>query len=383
MSILTVPLSELCDMDRDGLLPDDPSASPLPFVGVENVEAETGTLNFDNGSRIGSQKSAMFRFDERHVLYAKLRPYLNKVAIPDFAGKCSTELVPLLPRDGVDRSFLAYLLRRRATVDFVMSSVTGSRMPRTDMNALLSMPVPLPPLHEQRRIVGILNRASHIERLRARATDRLQQFIPALFLKMFGDPKTNPMKWQKREIGDVCIRTKQRDPRVESERQFRYIDISGIDNVGKKINEVRALLGEDAPSRARKEIQRDDILVSSVRPNLNAVAMVPEDLNGEIASTGLCVLRANQQLIIPNYLFSCLTSSYFVEAITSKVRGASYPAVSDRDIKEVEIILPPLERQLEFATLVNRAHRTIDKAQTAAGTAAALSASLMDRLLDG
>ena len=127
-----VPLGEVCDMDRRGLRPDDPDVTRLPLLGVENVGPDTGVLNLDADSRVGAGKSTSFRFDARHVLYAKLRPYLNKVATPDFAGRCSTELVPLLPRPGVDRDFLACLLRRKETVAFVMSSVTGSRMPRTE-----------------------------------------------------------------------------------------------------------------------------------------------------------------------------------------------------------------------------------------------------------
>ena len=166
-----VPLGELCDMDRRGLRPEDPDAVRLPLLGVEHVGSDTGTLNLDTSSRVGDGKSTSFRFDARHVLYAKLRPYLNKVATPDFCGRCSTELVPLLPRRGVNRDFLAYLLRRRETVAFVMSSVTGSRMPCADMKALMSMRVPLPPLEEQRRIVDILNRAARIETLRARAAE--------------------------------------------------------------------------------------------------------------------------------------------------------------------------------------------------------------------
>ena len=186
-------LNELCHMDRQTVGADDPVASQLPFVGVENVDAGTGIFNFDTDSRIGSQKSTTFRFDERHILYGKLRPYLNKVATPGFAGRCSTELVPLLPRDGVDREFVAHLLRRRETIRFVMASVTGSRMPRTDMKALMSMRVPRPPLEEQKRIVGILNRAAKIEGLRAQAVERLREFVPALFNKMFGDPDENAM----------------------------------------------------------------------------------------------------------------------------------------------------------------------------------------------
>ena len=98
MNARRAPLGELCEMDRRGIPPDDPLAVELPFIGVENVVSGTGLLNFDTDSRVGAQKSTAFRFDPRHVLYGKLRPYLNKVAVPDFAGRCSTELVPLLPR---------------------------------------------------------------------------------------------------------------------------------------------------------------------------------------------------------------------------------------------------------------------------------------------
>ena len=144
MSTPIVHLDQLCEVDRQGLRPQDPLTAQLPFVGLEHIGSCTGILDLGTGSRVGEQKSAAYRFDERHVLYAKLRPYLNKVATPRFAGRCSTELVPLLPRNGVDRDYLAHLLRRKETVDFATASVTGTRMPRTDMNALMSMQVPLP-----------------------------------------------------------------------------------------------------------------------------------------------------------------------------------------------------------------------------------------------
>ncbi len=152
-------LGDLCDLDRQGLQPGNPVETRLPFVGVENVESVTGTLNFETDSRVGSQKSTVFLFDKRHILYGKLRPYLNKVATPDFSGRCSTELVPLLPRDGVDRDFVAQLLRREETVAYAMASATGARMPRTDMKALMSMPVPVPPFHLQRRFTQIVKSA--------------------------------------------------------------------------------------------------------------------------------------------------------------------------------------------------------------------------------
>lgn len=153
-------LGGLCKMDRRGLQPDDPATQRLSFVGVENVGSGTGALDLDSDSRVGSRKSTTFRFDARHILYAKLRPYLNKVATPDFEGRCSTELIPLLPHEDVDRDYLVHLLRREETVAFAMKSVTGTRMPRTDMKMLMSMPVFLPPLDEQRRFASIVNRSA-------------------------------------------------------------------------------------------------------------------------------------------------------------------------------------------------------------------------------
>jgi len=377
------PLGELCEMDRRHVRPDDPDSKRLPFVGVEHIASGNGMIDLDSSSRVGNQKSTAYGFDKRHVLYGKLRPYLNKVATPDFSGKCSTELIPLLPRNDINRDFLAYLLRRQETVDFAMASVTGSRMPRTDMKTLLSMKVPAPPLDEQRQIVSILNRAARIEHLRAQAQELLREFIPALFVKMFGDPATNPMGWPKRRLEQLCIRTDQRNPGDQPEKIFRYVDISGIDSASKKIGAYRLISGSDAPSRARKEVRADDVLVSTVRPNLNAVAIVPKSLDGEIASTGFCILRTNRDIAEPVYLFLCATFGHFVDALVSKARGASYPSVTDRDIKGIQVPLPPLLQQKRFAELYRIAQNADTRATTGGSKTITLSSALMSRLLGG
>ena len=67
MNCPTVPLGDICDVERHGLRPGDPVASRLLFVGFENVESASGAINFDSGSRVGSQSSTIVRFDESHV----------------------------------------------------------------------------------------------------------------------------------------------------------------------------------------------------------------------------------------------------------------------------------------------------------------------------
>ena len=360
MNARRAPLGELCEMDRRGIPPDDPLAVELPFIGVENVVSGTGLLNFDTDSRVGAQKSTAFRFDPRHVLYGKLRPYLNKVAVPDFAGRCSTELVPLLPRDGVDRDFLAHLLRRKETVEFVMASVTGARMPRTDMKVLMSMPVPLPPLDEQRRIADILNRSARIEQLRARAADCLHEFIPALFIRMFGDPVENPMGWNVISLGDVmrissgqCLSAKNMLPGnypvyggngisgYHSEFMFEHPKIV--------IGRVGAHCGVVHVSQPNSWITDNALFVREIRNTVNMIYL----------EWALRIANLNQY-----------------------AGRAAQPLISGSRIYPVKILLPDESIQLKFCQIADTARVVASVAESAAKITSLLNASLMARLLD-
>lgn len=163
------------------------------------------------------------------------------------------------------------------------------------------------------------------------------------------------MKWSSAQIGKVCLPTPMRDPRRNPDNPFLYVDISGVDRNLKTIISAPEILGVHAPSRARKEIYKGDVLVSTVRPNLNAVAMVPPGLDGQIASTGFCVLRPNRAIIDEKYLFYFTTTPEFIAILSSKVRGAHYPAVSDGDVKELEIPLPPPSEQKRIVEILNQA----------------------------
>jgi len=149
------------------------------------------------------------------------------------------------------------------------------------------------------------------------------------------------MTWPTPPIGSLCENAVQRDPRQCPDEFFRYIDISSIDRNRKTITEAASIIGSDAPSRARKEVRYADVLVSTVRPNLNTIAQIDDTaLDGEIASTGFCVLRPRSVLLVSRYLFYYCQTPLFIEEVTKSVRGAHYPAVSDTDVKSVRIPLP-------------------------------------------
>ncbi|MGN5076609.1 hypothetical protein ACTG2C_17960 [Aeromonas veronii] len=111
---------------------------------------------------------------------------------------------------------------------------------------------------------------------------------------------------------------------------FIYVDISSIDRETKKITETKKLAHAQAPSRAKQVLKAGDVLVSMTRPNLNAVALVPQDLAGAIGSTGFHVIRSSW--LHPKYILALVQTHSFIDAMSSVVQGALYPAVRPRDV---------------------------------------------------
>lgn len=154
------------------------------------------------------------------------------------------------------------------------------------------------------------------------------------------------MSWPLVQIGRCVEKVRTWNPTGGPECIFQYVDLSSVDKSKKIIDldDVAEISSADAPSRARQLVVTGDVLVATVRPNLNGVAVVPAELNGATASTGYCVLRADEKNLHGRYLFYWVQTDSFVEEMMSKATGANYPAVSDKIIKESQIPLPPPAR---------------------------------------
>ena len=173
------------------------------------------------------------------------------------------------------------------------------------------------------------------------------------------------MSWPLVEISKCVDEIKTWDPAKNPDGSgFTYIDLSAVDKDRKTIDQalLQKIEKKQAPSRARQLVKGGDILVSTVRPNLNGVAMVDLWLDGATASTGYCVLRCNKRLDA-KYLFYWVQSNYFIDEMVRLATGANYPAVSDRVIKDSKIPLPPLETQKHIARVLEQADQLRKQAQ--------------------
>jgi type I restriction enzyme, S subunit len=194
----TKTLGEVCDFEKTPNYKND-----LPYVGLEDIESNTG--DFIGSKSPQKVKSITFKFTADHILYGRLRPYLNKVLLPDFEGHCSTEIFPIKPRKNLNKLFLFHWLTSSEIVKKINATCTGTRMPRANMNLFLDFKIPFPPLREQHRIVSILDKAFAAIATAKENTEKNLQRIHESFessLKLFFSNLESNEKISK--LGDVC-----------------------------------------------------------------------------------------------------------------------------------------------------------------------------------
>lgn len=164
-----------------------------------------------------------------------------------------------------------------------------------------------------------------------------------------------------------CVKPiKKWSPRNSNEDMpFQYIDLSSVDRGSKSISQTSEMFPTEAPSRARQLVAANDVLVATVRPNLNGVAVVSEEYDGATASTGFCVLRPKERKLDHRYLFHWVKTPQFIQEMIKRSTGANYPAVSDKTVKSARIPLPPLAEQKRIAAILDKADDICRKRQEA------------------
>jgi len=145
-------------------------------------------------------------------------------------------------------------------------------------------------------------------------------------------------------VGDVTLPVTFVDPKVAPGEVFTYVDIGSIDNRSNRIVDPKSLRGRDAPSRARQLLQTGDTVFSTVRTYLRNIAFVDASLSGSIGSTGFSVLRPADG-VNPRLLHYYARTNAFVDGLSAQMRGTSYPAVVDSQVRAMAIPVPPSAEQ--------------------------------------
>jgi len=151
-------LADVCAITSMLIDPRDAKHLDLTHIGAGNIESRTAELIGLKTAREENLISGKFLFDESMVLYSKIRPYLMKVARPNFNGLCSADMYPLAPlTDVISRDYLFYLLLSRSFTDYAIEGSARAGMPKVNREHLFQFRVWLPPLAEQKELSGVLD----------------------------------------------------------------------------------------------------------------------------------------------------------------------------------------------------------------------------------
>ena len=169
-----------------------------------------------------------------------------------------------------------------------------------------------------------------------------------------------PASWQQLRLKYIAtINDEVLPENTEEDYELKYIDIGDVSSQG-EITGTQTLKFADAPSRARRKVRHNDVIVSTVRTYLTAIAPIVSPPENLIVSTGFAVVRPNSKLY-GNFCKYALRAAPFVDEVAKRSVGVSYPAITSSELADISITVPPLHEQQQIADYLDRENARLDE----------------------
>ena len=218
--------------------------------------------------------------------------------------------------------------------------------------ALKEAEIPLPPLEEQKRIAAILDQADSLRRLRQRAIDRLNSLGQAIFFEMFGDPKTNSKKWETVKLGDVAefySGNSLPEGKEFAGEQGGYFLLKVSDlNFPENSREIEKSATWSQKPGSRAGTCPANSIVFPKRGGAIGTNKKRLLRRGAILDPNLMGVCPRRDLLNPEFLFGW----FFTFNLSDIASGSSVPQLNKQDLSPLELFLPPIELQRQFADRV-------------------------------
>ena len=320
---------------------------PVWVLNLDMIESNSGyVINkvYDDVENLNS----VSQFDEGNVLFSKLRPYLNKVVIPDEIGYATTELVPLRPNEDIlNKVFLSHLLRGDHFVSYANSIATGTKMPRMPMNSLRSFRCILPPIELQSKFVAIAEQADKSKFMRSKSQ----------FIEMFSGNKTEYVLLS--SLCSIFIDGDWIESKNQSESGIRLIQTGNIGcGYYKDKGDKAKYISEETFNKLHcTEVYPGDILISRLPDPVGRACIIPEGLGKCITAVDCTIIRLSDKML-PEFFVTYTNTPEYLTQIKSMLAGSTRLRVSRGNLGKVHFPLPSIEQQQTFVSIVNQADKS-------------------------
>ena len=327
------------------------------LLNLDMVEQQTGRVVEYNFVGEDGLNGSITQFDTENVLYSKLRPNLNKVVLPERNGFCTSELLPLRPdARKLDRSYLAVFLRSDGFINWAVSKTAGAKMPRLGTKDLLNANIPLPEIKEQKAIAEKFEKLEELICLRKQQIAKLDELVKARFVEMFGNIIRNDKSWPIHNFSDIASSRlgKMLDAKQQTGKySYPYLANFNVQWFNFNVDNLNQM---DFNEAEQKEFElRDGDLLVCEGGEIGRCAVWHNEIQPCFFQKALHRVRCNRQLVQPDYLawwfkYNC-NHGGFAEIAGAKATIAHLPGIK---LKQLQVALPPLSLQNEFAAFVER-----------------------------
>ena len=316
------------------------------------------------------------------IVVNSMNVIIGSSGLSDHFGLVSPVYYMLVKKDpNHDNKFFHYLFRSivfQKSLIGVGNGILEHRM-RVPIDKLGGHLIPLPSANEQKLISQYLDKKisqidslvekiqKKIDLLKEQRTSLINHYVtkgldPNVEMKDSGAEWIGeiPKHWELIKLKYLVSHNQENLPEVtDPNYEFHYIEIGDVDYIhGINVNEKISF--SQSPSRARRIVKPNDVIISTVRTYLRAIGVIP-DLNDIVCSTGFCVLRDNSGLIEQSYLSYVVKSEWFVSEVIGNSYGVSYPAINSSELVEFEITYPPQKEQLKIAKYLETQIQQVDR----------------------
>jgi len=269
-------------------------------------------------------------------------------------------------RPTTSRLFAPYLSRfLEGKFAYLQANATGATIPHLSRDVLEGLEIPLPSLSKQHRIARLLERADRLRRIRRYALELSDTFLPAAFLELFGDPRTNPKGFRIAELGDFLgfVTSGSRGwAEYYVPKGFRFI--RSLDVRMNYISDDNAVFVSppDGAEAARTRVKTGDVLLTITGAQIGRVAPAPWRLDGAFISQHVAILRLKPG-IVPLFLSMFLSLECGGQREIARLQyGQTKPGLNLEQIREFRIPVPPIPLQERFASLIQQ-HEVLQRGQ--------------------
>ena len=357
----------------------------IPWVKPTDITAAEDLFIEQTGetiSELGLRESSARLVPAGTVLLTS-RATIGYTAVASKPVATNQGLANLICSERLHPEYVAFWLRGQR--DRLIQLAGGTTFKEISKSALKQIGIPLPPLDEQRRIASILNRAARIERLRARAADRFREFVPALFIKMFGDPVENPMEWRIEPLGAYCILTQYGTSKKANDRA-KGVPVLRMGNVTYDgyLNCTDLKYTELTEADTEKyALHVGDILFN--RTNSKELVGKTGIWDGRfeaVAASYFIRLKVKENALCPVYVWAFMNSSAMKRRLFRTARGAVGQAnINAKELESLPLPVPPLKHQRQYAEIVKAIHGTVRFVDSSQKISLDLGTSLYKKLL--